>query len=142
MSAVVDLRVDIEIGEARAKGPDVRQGMIKHFSFSKRVFDDHQGQSKVRVHRASRLAREGLDARDVPTKNEVVDVMCAFVSFYRLQIGHVAHDRVFVKDTVCTVDVSRNSSNLKSDVNVVHLRKGNLFGEPGAIVFLFAQVVG
>ena len=62
--------------------------------------------------RDSSISREGLDARDVASKDEVVNVVGAFVSFHRLKVGHVAHDGVFVENAVCTVDVSGDSSNL------------------------------
>ena len=54
----------------------------------------------------------------------------------------MAHDRVFVENTVGTVNVSGDPSDLERNVHVVHLGEGNLFGEPRAIVFLLAQVVG
>ena len=82
MAAVVDLWIDIKVGQTRTKGPDIGRSVIEHLTFTKHVLDDHQGQPQVGVHRASCLAREGLDARDVAAKNEVVDVVSAFVSFH------------------------------------------------------------
>ena len=60
----------------------------------------------VALLRISSVSREGLDAGDVAAQDEVVDVVGSFVSFYRLQICHVAHHRVFVKNAIGTVDVS------------------------------------
>ena len=82
VAAVVDLWIDIKVGQTWTKGPDVGRGVVKHFPFPKGVLDGHQGQPQVGVHRASCLAREGLNARDVATENEVVDVVGAFVSFH------------------------------------------------------------
>ena len=82
MAAVVDLWIDIKVGQAWTKGPDVGGGVVKHLTLSERVPDNHQGQPEVGVHRASCLPREGLDARDVATENEIVDVVGAFVSFH------------------------------------------------------------
>ena len=94
------------------------------------------------VYIKSSVSCEGLDARDVSAQNQIVDVVGAFVSFHRLKIGHVAHDGVLVENTVRPVDISGNPSNFQSDVNVVHLGKRYLFGEPRTVVLLLAQVVG
>ena len=82
MAAVVDLWVDIKIGQTRTKRPDIGRGVVERLTLSERVLDDHQGQPQVGVHRASCLARKGLDAGDVATENEVVDVVGALVSFH------------------------------------------------------------
>ena len=82
MAAVVDLWIDIKVGQTGTNGPDVGCGGIKHLSLPERVLNDHQGQPQVGVHRVSRLARKGLNARDVAAENEIVDVMGAFVSFH------------------------------------------------------------
>ena len=49
---------------------------------------------------------EGLDAGDVASKNQVVNVMGAFVGFDRLKVRHVSHHRIFIKNTICAVDVT------------------------------------
>ena len=71
----------------------------------------------------SSLAGEGLDARDVPAYDEIVDVVGALVSLDRFKVGHVAHDGIFIENSIGTVNVSRDTSNLQSDVDVVHLRQ-------------------
>ena len=68
--------------------------------------------------------------------------MGAFVSFHRLEIGHVAHDGVFIKNTIRSVDISGHPSDFQSDVNVVHLGERDLFGEPRTVVLLLTQVIG
>ena len=57
------------------------------------------------LRKESSVSSEGLNARDVATQNQVVNVMGAFVSFHRLEIRHVAHDGVLVKNAIGTVDV-------------------------------------
>ena len=44
VAAVVDLWIDIKVGQTRTKRPDVGRGMVKHLTLSERVLDDHQGQ--------------------------------------------------------------------------------------------------
>ena len=53
----------------------------------------------------------------------------------------MAHDRVFVQNTVGAVNVSGHAGDFEGDVDVVHLGQGDLFGEPCAVVLLFAEVV-
>lgn len=55
--------------------------------------------------RFSSVSREGLDASYVPAQNEVVDVVSTFVSFYRLQICHVAHNGILIQNSIGTVNV-------------------------------------
>ena len=82
MAAVVDLWVDIKVGQTWTKGPDIGRGVVKHLTLAECVLDDHQGQPQVGVHRASCLTRKGLNARDITAENEVVDIVGAFVSFH------------------------------------------------------------
>ena len=60
----------------------------------------------VRRHPCSSLASEGLDTSDVPADDEVVNVMGALVSLDRLKVGHVAHDGVFIENSIGPVNVS------------------------------------
>ena len=105
MTAVVDLWIDIEICKTWTKRPDIGLLWVENLALSEGIFEDHHGQSKVCIHASSCLAGEGLDSRDVASQDEVVNVVGAFVSFYRLKVGHVAHDGIFVENTVGTVDV-------------------------------------
>src|SRR3954451_506187 len=69
--------------------------------------------------------------------NERVDVVCALIGLNRLQIAHVAHDRVFVRYPVRTQQVPADSGAFQRDSDVVALQHGNVRGiRPAGILQL------
>ena len=82
VATVVDFRVDIKVGQSRTKRPDVGSGGVEDLTLSNGVFQKQHGQPEVGVHRASCLAREGLNTGDVSAQNQVVNVVGSFVSFH------------------------------------------------------------
>jgi len=106
MSAVVDFRVDIDVGQSGSHQPNVFLPRVELLRLPKQVLSHHPQQAEIGVHGPSCLASEGLDSGDVSPQNEVVNVVGPFVSFYRLEVCHVAHDWVFVEDAVGPMNIS------------------------------------
>ena len=55
--------------------------------------------------RFSSVSREGLDARDIPSQDEVVNIVGALVGLDRFKVSHVAHDGVLIENSIGTVNV-------------------------------------
>src|ERR1700690_2773603 len=53
---------------------------------------------------------EGVNSGYALPDDQGVNVVCTFIGFYRLQVGHVAEDRVFIRDAVCAKDVAGHAS--------------------------------
>ena len=81
------------------------------------------------------LLFESVDARHVITGNEQVDVVCSLVGDHGFEVHHVAHDRVFARDTHSAMDLTRFPSDLERHVDVVAFGHGDLLGS-GAVLIL------
>ena len=55
--------------------------------------------------RISSVSREGLDAGDVPSQDEVVNIVGALVGLDRFKVSHVAHNGVLIENSIGTVNV-------------------------------------
>ena len=130
MPPVVDLWVQIGVAKARPEGERMLCKRLYRSLLAQSVTQQKTHDAVIGVHPRSRLSGEGLDSGDVPAEDEVVDVVGAFVGLDRFEVGHVAHDRIFVKHAVRSVDVARDAGDVQGDVDVVHLRQADLLVEP------------
>ncbi len=70
-----------------------------------------------------------------------VDVVCAFVGLHGFQVAHVAHDRVFVHDSIGAQQIARKAGALKGHGHIVALEHGNMRRLHLARVFQFGPLV-
>src|ERR1041385_4809820 len=69
---------------------------------------------------------ERADACHVLADNQRMNIVRAFVRFYRLQVHQVAHHGVIIGNAVCSKDVTRHARALQGHPYVVSLGHGNV----------------
>ena len=87
------------------------------------------------------VASEGLNAGNVPSQNQIVNVVGAFVGLDRFQIVHVSHDWVFAGHSVCAVNVSSHTCDIERNVDVGQLGQADEIGNPIVLVDFSTEVV-
>src|SRR5579871_3463900 len=66
------------------------------------------------------------DAGHILANDQRMNIVSAFVCFYRFQVHHVAHHRVIIGNAVCAQDVTRHASTLQRHPYIVSLGHGDV----------------
>src|SRR5438270_4032045 len=80
-----------------------------------------------RYYQPVRTRSISADAGDVLTEDEGVDVVRPFISLYRFEVHHVAHDGIVLCDAVGAEDVAGNACAFQRHPHVVTFGHGDVF---------------